>query len=222
MGIAKKHSEMFAGAGMRNIVPILLAIGSALLGAMLLWMELESRDTLPDYLLWPAIVGVVFCVLDFLACIAAFIAIRSGEGYHSKNSQKAAHELRRKHVIQGWGLKYVVTVVGLGMFITVGSYLYMALWVVVGSTTEDYCLTFTSGKCGGSTGYIIALVFGLLLLACVNVAMEGVVAAVEQRFDEKKQLHADGHYDGGKGGNYDYQDDPAPSYRSSGRGGAGW
>lgn len=34
MGIAKKHSELFAGAGMRNMIPLLLAVGSATLGAI--------------------------------------------------------------------------------------------------------------------------------------------------------------------------------------------
>lgn len=87
-----------------------------------LWMELQSRESelgvvqfslytaltsdsrrspaLPEYLLWPAVVGLIFCALDFLACIASFIAIRSQEGYHAKNGQKATRELRRKHVIR--------------------------------------------------------------------------------------------------------------------------
>lgn len=126
-----------------------------------------------------------------------------------------------------------------------------------------HSLTFTKGKCGGSTGFIIALVLvsldpsfrsllkkkrliwtkhmqGLGLLGVVNVAMEGgeprirstlllvaaltlelaVVAAVENRFDEKKDLHAQGHYSNGGGARY--QDDPAPRYDSAGRGGLGY
>jgi hypothetical protein len=66
IGSAKKSSGFFSGAGMRNTIPILLALGSATLGAcascnggqrtdrraeltpsrmQMLWMELESRDS---------------------------------------------------------------------------------------------------------------------------------------------------------------------------------
>lgn len=103
------------------------------------------RADLPSFLFGPGIVGVVFCVLEVLACVACFIAIRSGEGYHSKRStvDPTSNEMRRTYIVskyscrpgssisappltpfyrfsEGWGLKYVVSIVGGGMFVAVG------------------------------------------------------------------------------------------------------
>ncbi|BGP48244.1 hypothetical protein JCM10450v2_004116 [Rhodotorula kratochvilovae] len=200
--------------GRRMITPWVTAVLAGVLAFSTSWMQAQSKDLLPRYVMYPAIIGAVCCGLFGCACVVGFFILRKYDTYHDRHANDHSSSLKRKqHPIAQWPAWFIFGT-GVTAAITEGSYLYQLLFLIA-DDDSDYCVTFTPAtskdKCNNGVVSVLLNMAVLLGLVLVGGYYEHVVQEAVDFFENRKDLHAsgalqqaqDGQGQGGQGGYYD-------------------
>ncbi|GAA6022756.1 hypothetical protein JCM11491_005570 [Sporobolomyces phaffii] len=161
-------------------IPIASTVSTTLLAISVAWVQAQSKDLLPKYVMAPAIIGAVCAGVTAVLSLLGFFQLKKGNGYHAKQAEKHGQDrssgrldaTRLKHqshpfYMYHWLLFGTAT----AMLVTVGSYLYMLICLVL---SEDYCVAFTTAtskddcKVKGNNGVTTVII---LLLLTVGTAV---------------------------------------------------
>ncbi|TNY19455.1 hypothetical protein DMC30DRAFT_304218 [Rhodotorula diobovata] len=145
------------GDASRMVTPWLAAVIADVFAAAISWGQAQSKDLLPRYMMYAAIVGAICSVLFGFACLAGFYFLHKYDNYHERAKAKGKQMKHVQHPIALWP-RLILMGLGVAAAITNGSYVYM-LAFVVNDKENDYCTTFSQGtskdKCDSSVTVIL-------------------------------------------------------------------
>ncbi|GAA5874191.1 hypothetical protein JCM16303_005767 [Sporobolomyces ruberrimus] len=173
----QKVARSKTGTGKMSGIPIATAIMSVILAFGVGWVQGQSKDLLPKYMMGPAIIGAVFAGLTAILAVFGCVKLNKADGYHDKeetkhratNSKRPLDPETLKHQSHPFFMyHWILLGDGAAMLVTTGSYLYMLLCLVwsgeacvaiTPATSEDDC------KVKGNNGSITVLLLLVLTIA---------------------------------------------------------
>ncbi|GAA5915073.1 uncharacterized protein JCM6883_003258 [Sporobolomyces salmoneus] len=165
-----------------SVVPVSCAVLAALLAFAVAWVQAQSKDLLPRYMMGPAIIGAVFSAMTAVLSVFGCFQLRKGDGYHDQ--AEAAHSQKqperqpktaldpakldhKSHPLFMWHWflfgSAILTV------LTVGSYVYIAICLVFGS--DEFCVAYVPAtseadcKVKGNNGKITVAILAIFTIA---------------------------------------------------------
>ncbi|GAA5885918.1 hypothetical protein JCM6882_004203 [Rhodosporidiobolus microsporus] len=175
------------------------------------WLQAQSKDLLPSFVMGPAIIGAVFSALAGGSCVAGYFMLKKGETYHAKHVQRnpdvRKQDLKhQKHPIHFLAL--AILILGISTFVTAGAYYYMVACILI-DNSEDYCLAIapatSAAECNKSVSFLSIGAGAILLIALSGFAWKyhDVIDEGYSFFNFQRQLHGldtDNEEDMGGGG----------------------
>ncbi|BGP55786.1 hypothetical protein JCM8202_005649 [Rhodotorula sphaerocarpa] len=210
----KQTNELTMGSTMIHVLPWITSSVAALLAIFTFYCWSCSRDFLPSYMQFPAIVGGVCSCLCGIACVGAFFYLAKGERHWSKDKNRHARDRQQhKHPLQR-GAHAVVFGLTIAAILTEGSYVYMLVCVVVGGK-GDYCYTYSlSAKketCTSQSGLLITINILLLVITtgCALWYEQAMQASIGNFNRVRSRLGGNdaGGYGGRQDAEYDHSED---------------
>ncbi|GAA5940014.1 hypothetical protein JCM10213_004913 [Rhodosporidiobolus nylandii] len=165
-----------SGVG-RAVWPWACALAAGALAIATSVMQAQSKDLLPSFVAFPAIVGAVCSGPAGVACVVGFFVLRKGEGYHDKHADSDPHSLKAKHPIQF--AAYFIFAATIAAVIAEGAYLV----TFTPATSKAQC------KVRGRGG-----IYGLLILTVCGYLFEKTVSDAVSWFNLRKVQHSNQYH----------------------------
>ncbi|GAA5820084.1 hypothetical protein JCM11251_005476 [Rhodosporidiobolus azoricus] len=195
----------------RDFVPWICAALSGVLSAWTAYLQAQSKDLLPTFVMGPAIIGAVCSALAGISCVGGYFVLKKGDNYHQKHVDRNPDVQKRdlkhqKHPIHL--VAVAIMILGMSAFLTVGAYYYMVACILI-DDSDSYCLSISPAtshdECNKSVSFMAIGAGVALLIALSGFAWKfhDVIDEGKSWFNFQRQYHGldtDGEDD--QGGSY--------------------
>ncbi|BGO91615.1 hypothetical protein NBRC10512_008062 [Rhodotorula toruloides] len=172
--------------------PFAAAASSFLLAFLTAWLQAQSKDLLPDYVMMVGVTSAVLAVGAGIASIWAGYMLHRGANYHDRHYDDDTDQIKHKHPFKAW---HRMLVLGLhaATFLSECCYLYMLISTTLVGDKKEYCVTLSQATSLADCDHPIYPVLILVLLVCITAAMAVLLFIATRSAKNDFRANADEH-----------------------------
>ncbi|BGP32313.1 hypothetical protein JCM10296v2_004094 [Rhodotorula toruloides] len=173
--------------------PFAAASSSFLLAFLTAWLQAQSKDLLPDYVMMIGVTSAVLAAGAGIASIWAGYMLHKGANYHDRHYDDDTDSIKHKHPFKAW---HRMLVLGLhaATFLSECCYLYMLISTSLVGAKKEYCVTLSQATSLADCEHPIYPVLILVLLVCITASMAVLLfiatRSAKNDFRENAEEHA--------------------------------
>ncbi|BGP24878.1 hypothetical protein Rt10032_c09g3826 [Rhodotorula toruloides] len=193
--------------------PFAASASSFLLAFLTAWLQAQSKDLLPSYVMMIGVTSAILAAGAGIASVWAGYMLHHGASYHDRHYDDDTDEVKHKHPFKAWQ-RFIVLGLLAGTFLGECCYLAMLISTTMTGGKKEYCVTLSQGVSLANCDHPIYPILILVLLVCITAAMGVLLFIATHSAKNDFRANAEEH---ARLQGVDLVDDAAPRGRSKSR-----